>query len=147
MRMSTIEYVAAGGIIIHEGQMLLLDRPSRDEIRLPKGHVERGESDADAALRETMEETGLAALALVADLGSQVVEFDYQGDHYRRTEHYYLMAKLSDETHPRSAKDAADFQPFWARLDDALLLLTYPGEQSVAQKAIASYHQVRGQAG
>lgn len=145
--MPTIEYVAAGGVIIHEGQMLLLDRPSREEIRLPKGHVERGESDADAALRETTEETGLAALAVIADLGCQVVEFDYQGDHYRRTEHYFLMSKAGDDTHPRSPKDAADFHPFWVRLDDALLLLTFPGEQAMAQKAIAAYRQVYGQAG
>ncbi|RIK55264.1 MAG: hypothetical protein DCC57_05670 [Chloroflexi bacterium] len=145
--MPLIEYVAAGGIIIHDEQMLLLDRPSRDEIRLPKGHVEQGESDADAALRETIEETGLAGLAVVADLGTQVVEFDYQGDHYRRTEHYYLMAKVGDETLPRSPKDAADFQPFWARLEDVLLLLTYPGEQSVARKAITCYRQAHGQAG
>lgn len=145
--MPNLEYMAAGGIIIHDEQMLLLDRPSRGEIRLPKGHVEQGESDADAALRETIEETGLAGLTVVADLGIQVVEFDYQGDHYRRTEHYYLMAKVGDATLPRSPKDTVDFQPFWARLEDALLLLTYPSEQFVAQKAIACYRQARDQAG
>ncbi len=134
-------------MVIHEGQMLLLDRPSRDEIRLPKGHVDEGEDEPSAALRETQEETGLAGLAVVADLGCHVVEFDYQGSHYRRTEHYYLLAKVNDDAHPRSPKDAADFHPFWAQLDDALLLLTYPGEQLVAREAIAAYHAANGQAG
>lgn len=144
--MATIEYVAAGGIIIHQGQMLLLDRPSREEIRLPKGHVEAGESDVDAALRETAEETGLAQLAVVADLGRTVVEFDYHDDHYRRTEHYFLMDKTGDETQPRSPKDAADFHPFWTRLDDAAQLLTYPAEQAAARRAIAAYLHKQGQA-
>lgn len=144
--MTTIEYVAAGGVIIHRGQMLLLDRPSRGEIRLPKGHVEPGESEVEAALRETREETGLAQLAVVADLGHDVVEYDYEGDHYRRTEYYYLMDKVGDETQPRSPKDAADFRPFWVRLDDAELLLTYPAEQAVARRAAAIYLQQHGQA-
>lgn len=145
--MKTIEYIAAGGVIIHQGQMLLLDRPSRGEIRLPKGHVEPGESEVEAALRETSEETGLAQLTVVADLGHAVVEYDYQGNHYRRTERYYLMDKVGDETQPRSPKDAADFRPFWVRLDDAEHLLTYPDEQEVARHAIAAYRQQQGQAG
>ena len=52
--METLFYVAAGGVIIHDGQMLLLDRPHRGEIRLPKGHVDPGESHDETALRETM---------------------------------------------------------------------------------------------
>lgn len=139
--MATVEYLAAGGVIIHQGQMLLLDRPSRGEIRLPKGHVEAGESESNAALRETMEETGLADLVVTADLGRQVVEYDYQGKHYRRTEHYYLMDKVGEAAHPRSHKDAADFHPFWAHLEDAPLLLTYAAEQTVARAAITIYLQ------
>ncbi len=145
--MKTIEYVAAGGVIIHQGQMLLLDRPSRDEVRLPKGHVEPGESEVEAALRETIEETGLAQLAVVADLGRAVVEYDYQGDHYRRTEYYYLMTKVGDETQPRPLRDAVDFRPFWVGLDDAERLLTYPAEQAVARRAVTVYRQQQGQAG
>jgi ADP-ribose pyrophosphatase YjhB (NUDIX family) len=37
---------------------MLLIRPSRDEVRLPKGHVEAGETLRAAALREVAEETG-----------------------------------------------------------------------------------------
>ena len=37
------EYEAAGGVVARDGKVLLLWRPARDEIRLPKRHVEPGE--------------------------------------------------------------------------------------------------------
>ena len=119
--------------------LLLLDRPKRKEIRLPKGHIEPGETPAVAALREVTEETGLAQLEIVSALGQQIVEFEYKGDRYRRTEHYFLMRKYGDQQAPRPAKDKAHFRPFWAPLAEAVNLLTFSAERSVAQKGIAVY--------
>ena len=133
-----VEYAAAGGVIIRDGLMLLLDRPQRGEIRLPKGHIEAGETPQKTALREVTEETGFADLEIIADLGWQKVEFDYAGQHYRRTEHYFLMQLTGDRQTPRTTKDAADFRPMWAPLAKAVELLTFPAEQTVARKAIAA---------
>ena len=60
--------VSAGGIVFrrfedHSWRFLLI-RDSYDNWGFPKGHLEDGESPAEAALRETVEETGLAPLAL-----------------------------------------------------------------------------------
>jgi 8-oxo-dGTP pyrophosphatase MutT (NUDIX family) len=140
--MNSTEYVAAGGVIIHDGQMLLLDRPKRGEIRLPKGHVDPGESHDETALRESIEETGYADLEIVSDLGERVVEFDSEGLHYRRNEHYYLMRKLSDRQEPRTPKDAEQFQPFWVPMRDAVGELTYLAEQEVALLAIDAYQKL-----
>lgn len=43
-----VRYVAAGGVVVGAGRVLVLERPGRNELRLPKGHVEHGES-AEAA--------------------------------------------------------------------------------------------------
>jgi 8-oxo-dGTP pyrophosphatase MutT (NUDIX family) len=139
--MSVVEYVAAGCVIIHEGQMLLLDRPQRGEIRLPKGHVDPGESDDETALRETVEESGYADLEIVADLGTRLVEFDSEGRHYRRSEHYYLVRLLTDRQVLRSPKDEMQFRPFWVPLAEAVKLLTYLAEQEAALRAIVAYQQ------
>ncbi len=138
-----IDYVAAGGVIIHEGQMLLLDRPHRGEIRLPKGHVDPGESHDETALRETVEETGYAELEIVADLGERVIEFDHEGRHIRRGEHYFLLRKTGDYQEPRSPKDEKQFQPFWVPMAEAVKQLTYLAEQEVATLAIVAYEQSR----
>lgn len=137
--MDPITYTAAGGVIIHQEQVLLLDRPDRGEIRLPKGHVDPGEQDDETAVRETVEETGYADLAIVADLGSRLVHYEYQQRAYARTEHYFLLRMVSDAQQPRPPKDAAQFRPIWVSLDEAAARLTYPAEQEVMRRAIAAY--------
>jgi len=129
-------YNTAGGVVIHDGKMLLLDRPGRREVRLPKGHIEAGETAEAAALRETAEESGYDDLAIVNDLGSQLVEFNYQDKHYVRNERYFLMHKLSDHQTLRTAEDAQQFQALWVQLHEAAERLTYEAEQQVARKAI-----------
>jgi 8-oxo-dGTP pyrophosphatase MutT (NUDIX family) len=137
----TVEYVAAGGVIINDGKMLLLDRPHRGEIRLPKGHVDPGETHDETALRESIEETGYGDLEIVEDLGERLVEFDNESRHYRRTEHYYLMRATSDRRVPRSPKDEKQFRPFWVPMNEAVKMLTYLPEQEVALRAIAAYQK------
>lgn len=132
-------YAAAGGVVIDDGHMLVLDRPNRGEVRLPKGHIEDGEDAAETALRETTEESGYADVEIVADLGNQVVEFDFEGDHVVRTEHYFLLRLLSEAQVRRSKQDTAQFRPLWLPLDDVATHLTYQAEQEVARRAIAAY--------
>jgi len=52
----------SSGVIVTDGQLLLLGHASRSpRWDIPKGGVEPGESFAAAAIRELLEETGLAA--------------------------------------------------------------------------------------
>jgi len=132
-------YQTGGGVIIHQQQMLLLRRPSRQEMRLPKGHIDPGETPAVAALRETTEESGYSDLVIVADLGSELVEFDYQGQHYRRTEYYFLMDLQSETQVERPAEDQLQFQVVWLPLADAVTALTFTAEKTVARKALKAY--------
>lgn len=136
MNTPPVHYSAAGGVVVHAGRMLLLDRPGRGEVRLPKGHIEPGEAPAITALREVAEESGYAELEIVADLGHDVVEFDYAGEHYVRDERYFLMRLAGDDRQARSAKDAAQFSVKWVPLDEAPDQLTYAAEQAVARRAV-----------
>ena len=152
MYMALIEYATGGGVVIAEAhtgdaqtagtengqsRMLILDRPTRGEVRLPKGHIDPGETAESAALREVAEETGYEDLEIVADLGVRTVEFDYGADHYRRQEHYFVMRLRSQRQRPRPPHDAAQFRVLWVPLDDAPGLLTFAAEQEVARDAIA----------
>ena len=51
---------AAGGVVVRDGQVLVVHRPRYDDWSLPKGKLEDGETWEDAALREVHEETGVA---------------------------------------------------------------------------------------
>lgn len=131
------EYAAAGGVVVREGQVLLLWRPARNEIRLPKGHVEPGESSREAALRETREEGGVAHPRIVAELGELQTEFDNEGFHIVRQEFYFLMELEDREPFPRGPEDAAEFAPFWRPLAEAEALLTFPTEREFLRRARA----------
>ncbi len=62
---------SAGGIVIGDGGTIAMVRAKGSDLWLfPKGHVDDGESDEDAARREIQEESGLKNLEYIGDLGS-----------------------------------------------------------------------------
>jgi 8-oxo-dGTP pyrophosphatase MutT (NUDIX family) len=127
-------YTAAGGVVVHDSRVLVLRRPGRGEVRLPKGHVEPGEDVQVTALRETHEESGYANLAVKADLGTQVTEFDHAGRHVIRTERYFLMA-LTDDAGGAFSGGEEQFEPDWLTWDEALASLTFEAEREWVRRA------------
>lgn len=47
-----------GGVIVHGGKVLMVQQEN-DVFVFPKGHVEKGETEVETALREILEETGV----------------------------------------------------------------------------------------
>jgi len=141
-RKSVESYVAAGGVTVHDGRVLVLRRPSRHEVRLPKGHVEPSEELAEAALRETREESGYVDLVVQGQLGTQEVAFDYNGKRITRKEHYFVMrlgpGSLQVDGSPVSPKQSeAQFLPEWVPWDEALEMLTFGPEREWVRRARA----------
>jgi 8-oxo-dGTP diphosphatase len=59
--------LAVGGVVIHEGRVLLIRRgqpPMEGRWSIPGGIVELGETIADAVMRELKEETGIGVRVL-----------------------------------------------------------------------------------
>ncbi len=139
-------YQAAGGVIVRDNQMLLLDRPTLGEVRLPKGHIEPGESPREAALRETREEAGYADLDIVADLGTQTSHFvNLRKDcEVTREEIYFLMRLQSDAQASRDEHDEAQFHVTWVPLDQAPARLTFETEREFARRAIRAWASLAG---
>jgi 8-oxo-dGTP pyrophosphatase MutT (NUDIX family) len=148
------EYRAAGGIVLDEAaRVLLIERwvirngQVTFEIRLPKGHVEPGESDQQAAVRETCEETGYCSVAIIGDLGEYLNEFILPNERVLRHEHFYLM-RLADpvrgEPHFTSPDaDEARFQPRWAAdLAEAEALITFASEREFIRRAQTVAHSL-----
>lgn len=136
-RMQQAYYRAAGGIVFRKREVLLLERPSRGEVRLPKGHVEEDESLAEAALREVREETGYEHLRIIADLGTQRVEFvdPYRERQVTRDEQYYLM-RLEDEQQKERENQEQQFVPNWVPVTDAGRVLTFQAEREFMRRAL-----------
>ncbi len=133
-----LDYRAAGGVVVRPSQeVLVLERPARGEIRLPKGHTDPGEAPLQTALREIAEESGFRRLRLLADLGTQRVVFPYQGRTWAREEHYFLFLRegpAAPDTPPEG-----QFVPRWVSWEDAERLLTFEAEREWVRRARAAW--------
>ena len=85
---------AAGGVVITDGKIVSITR--HDIPDLPKGHIEKGESPEQAALREVEEETGIGKLHIIKELHSTWhCYLEHEEWRLKRT-YWYLME--SEET-------------------------------------------------
>ena len=109
--------------------------PNEGEVRLPKGHVDPGETARETALREVREESGYADLTIEADLGTQLVEFEHKGRHVVRSERYFLMTLADDASPPGDGEE--QFEPAWLNWDEALAALTFEAEREWVRRARA----------
>ncbi len=139
-----ITYTAAGGVVTSADQteILLLIRPEQDEVRLPKGHIDPGETPRETALRETQEESGYSDLEILADLGTQLVVFSVDNKVVQRTEHYFLMRARSRQQIERPPVDAEQFFTIWVSWDEALEHITFEAEKLWIQKARAALKEL-----
>ena len=144
--MDVRRYQAAGGVVLAGDRVLVLLRPARGEVRLPKGKVEGDETPESTALREVTEETGFADLEIVEDLGFVVNEYDMleiDGSkiHVIRDERYFLMRLTSPARVERPQEDEEEFTVDMRAPDEALRTLTYEGEREWVRRALAAAGQ------
>jgi 8-oxo-dGTP pyrophosphatase MutT (NUDIX family) len=101
-------------VVVRRGDRFLLvhERKHGQTWYLPAGRVEPGETLADAALRETLEETGVK----VALEGILRVEHD-PGLEATRVRVFYLARPLGDET-PKQAPDEHSLAARWVTLPE-----------------------------
>jgi 8-oxo-dGTP pyrophosphatase MutT (NUDIX family) len=140
------QYESAGGVVVTPtgDQVLVLFRGKRSgpngrpEVRLPKGHIEAGESRQQAALREVYEESGLTGLEILSDLGYQQVRFVFKGMRYVRDESYFLMTVPREAEHEQPEKQ---FERLWLTWSDASSQLTFDAEREWIRRAHLAWDQ------
>ncbi len=118
---------AAGGVVwrVEDSglKVAVVHRPLYDDWTFPKGKLDPGETDEQAARREVLEET-----ALVCDLEEELPSVHYL-DHKGRFKQvrYWKMAVRSGEF---TVNDEVD-ELVWVSLSDAAELLTYEHDVDV----------------
>jgi 8-oxo-dGTP pyrophosphatase MutT (NUDIX family) len=127
---------SAGGVVFRraaEVTYFLLIRDPYENWGLPKGHVERGESPAETAVREVMEETGILELELRHPLETIDWFFREGPDLIHKYCHFFLMETSAEATQPQLEEGITEC--VWLPLDEALQTLTYDNARSVLEAA------------
>ncbi len=65
----TKETLTAGGVVLNKKGQVLVVNQNNNSWSLPKGHIDPGESDLEAAKREVYEESGISDLKFIKELG------------------------------------------------------------------------------
>ena len=103
-------------------------------LALPKGHIDPGESAAQAAEREVREEAGVSG-ELVEKLGDVKYWYSRDGDRVMKIVTFFLFRYVSGRGGDHDHEvDSAE----WVPLDDAPRLLAYRGEKQMAEAALSS---------
>jgi len=138
-----VHHFCSGGIVIAKAEpapnvaLIEVDRGNKREWVIPKGHIEKGESREEAALREISEETGLRHLNIVRHLTTQRYSYRERGD--RRTHHntvyvYLVESSAPDEIGLHMDKVEHIVDARWFPLAEAKRIVAYPNNRRALAK-------------
>ena len=134
--------ISAGGVVYNPAlKKVLLIKDFADKWALPKGWIEKGETEEQAAVREVQEETGVKNLKILARLGE--TEYFYtatidvkggakKGEAVHKRVIFFLMETLDEKLAPQWEIKGAE----WFSVEEALKKEIYPNVKKVVEKAV-----------
>lgn len=115
---------AAGGIVVKDGKIVSIVRNGIPD--LPKGHIEKGESPEQAALREVEEETGIDKLQIVKPLPSTWhCYFEHEEWKLKRTYWYLMQSEADLQAKPQTEEGISEVKLIGAEEIDSFLKRTF----------------------
>lgn len=128
------EYSAGGLVFDDHGRVAIIARHSRSghlEWCLPKGHIEKGETPQQTAVREVHEETGI-----LGEVVESIATIDYwfTGTNQRvhKLVHHFALRRVSGELTVEGDPDHEAEDAIWVDFDDLDDVLSYPNERKIA---------------
>lgn len=112
--------------------VLLIRDPYRN-WGLPKGHIEGEEADAEAALREVGEETGLTDVVIGKDLGVIDWRFRNRGHSVHKYCRFFLMTSARGVPVPETSEGITECR--WLPIQEAIRDVTYDNAREVLRLA------------
>ncbi len=124
---------SAGVVVFNDGRYLLLQYGA-GHWDFPKGHVEKGESDVQATLRELKEETGIVDAEILPGFSERIRYFFKKEGRTIAKEVVFFVARTKTEKVTLSHEHKGFV---WLSFKEAVAKLTYDNAKNILRKAEA----------
>ena len=133
--------VSSGGVVFFGNTILLLMKMNGDWV-LPKGRIEEGETQEEAALREVLEETSVRAntIEYIDEINYTFQNFWSDNNRIDKKVHWFLMTSKSMKCHPQKEEGFRDAK--FVYMYKAKDILKYDDERGIVIKAIKRYEEI-----
>ena len=126
---------AAGGVVLTNGKIVSITR--HDIPDLPKGHIEKGESPEQAALREVEEETGIGKLHIIKELPSTWhCYLEHEEWRLKRTYWYLMESEEAIQPKPQTEEDITEIKLIGNDEIEGFLKNTYRSTSEILGKEL-----------
>jgi 8-oxo-dGTP pyrophosphatase MutT (NUDIX family) len=127
---------SSGGIVYKDNQFLLVENsrmknPEEKWWGFPKGHLEAGESNEQAAVREVEEETGIKS-EIIQKIGHSKYTLTKNGEKIFKVVTIFLMEYISGELNAQIEEVS---NVIWLPYEEALKKLSFPKDKELLKKA------------
>lgn len=128
------EYSAGGLVFDDHGRVAIIARHSRSghlKWCLPKGHIEKGETPQQTAVREVHEETGI-----LGEVVESIATIDYwftgTTQRVHKLVHHFALRQIGGDLTVEGDPDHEAEDAIWVDFKDLDDVLSYPNERKIA---------------
>lgn len=127
---------SAGGIVFNkEGRVLITQHSQNNHWGFPKGHIEKGQTSKEAAIREVREEGGIEA-EIIEKIGENKYFYTFDGKKRFKVVVLFLMKYLSGDI---ADHDFEVSEAKWVSPEEALNILSFSTDKKLLQEAVNLY--------
>ena len=128
------EYSAGGLVFDSRNRVAIIARHSRSghlEWCLPKGHIEKGETPQETAVREIHEETGIWG-EVVDSIATIDYWFTGTSQRVHKLVHHFALKQVGGDLSVEGDPDHEAEDALWVDFTDLDSVLSYPNERKIA---------------
>ena len=119
-----IYHKSSGGVLfsIDFKKVYLIKKIDRNELALPKGHIEEGETPLDAAKREIAEETGFSNFIILGSTPCNMIKYQFvdAGVKNEKVVYFFTAIVLDEKSIPTQEMKDEGLDGEWFDFEDAI---------------------------